>query len=302
MNYELGVALSLASMLCFASNILIVRTAAAHMHPDSGFFIVLGINVLAGLVLFGGELMARATPFVMNWKMAAWFAFGGTLGAFLGRRVLIDAVALLGPVRASVFHSSAPVPTLLFAWIMVGEVLGAYEIMLMAMVLAGLWITQPPQSDTSVSTADRTRINRGAILATVAITGFAASNAVRGFAVRQWDEAFFGALAGALAASVLQVLTTRNWPKVADGFRKADRVGYLAFVGSGLATLGGAVLLITAAKHMEITLAVLITHTTPIVVFPVSVFLLRSKDRVTGRMLAGVILVLAGITLLAFRR
>jgi DME family drug/metabolite transporter len=301
MQYELGVALSLASMLCFAFNIMVVRTAVARLHPDSGFFIVLAVNVVAGALIFTGELLARTTPFVMQWREAAWFAFGGMLGAYLGRRVLLDAVAALGPARASVFHSCAPVPTLLFAWIMVGETLGLYELALMAMVLAGLWITQPPPSDTTVTDADRVRIRRGALLAVVAITGFAASNAVRGYAVRIWNEPFFGALVGAMAAFVLQVVTTRNWPKVIQGFRESRQYGYLAYFASGLATLGGAILLISAARHMEITLAVLITHTTPVVVFPVSVFVFKNREGLKPRTFVGVLLVLAGITLLAIR-
>lgn len=301
MNYELGVALSLASMLCFATNILISRYAMARMPVDSGFFIVLGVNVLAGGALFLAELGLRESAFTFRPREALYFATGGVVGAYMGRRMLFETVRRLGPARTSVFHSCAPVPTLLFAWLIVGETLGLYELVLMAIVLVGLWITQPPGGDASVSRADRASLRLGALLGILTITGFGASNAIRGFAMRSWNEALFGALLGAAAALLMQALVTRDWPRILRGFREAPRAGWLLYAAGGVATLGGAYFLISATRHMEIALAALITHTTPIVIFPFSVFVLKNGEGLTQRTFAGVALVLAGITLLAFR-
>jgi drug/metabolite transporter (DMT)-like permease len=52
---------------------------------------------------------------------------------------------------------------------------------------------------------------------------------------------------------------------------------------------------------MEIGLAVLVVHSTPLVIFPVSVFLLRNREEVTGRTVMGAVLVLSGILLLSLR-
>jgi len=300
-NPELGVALSLASMLCFAVNILISRYAIARMPVESGFFIVLGVNILVGGTLFLAELWLRTTPFVFHWKESLYFAAGGVVGAFLGRRLLFDTVRLIGPARTSVFHSCAPVPTLVFAWILLGETLGWYELALMAVVLVGLWITHPAQKDASFSRADRATLRRGAIVGLLTITGFGASNALRGYAIRAWDEAIFGALLGASAALVMQTLVTRDWPDILRSFRKAPRSALLLYAAGGLATLGGAFFLIRASRHIEIALAALVTHTTPLVIFPYSVIVLRNGEGLTRRTFAGVALVLAGITLLAFR-
>ncbi len=301
MNPELGAALSLASMLCFAANILISRYAIRLLNVDSGFFVVLGINLVVGGALFLAEIALRDAPFVFRLRESLYFAAGGLVGAFLGRRLLFDTVRLLGPARASVFHSCAPLPTLVFAWIIVGETLGLYELMLMALVLAGLWITHPPDRDTSVSRADRATLRRGALLGMLTITGFGASNAIRGLAMRAWDEAMFGTLLGASTALIMQMLITRDWPKVIREFREAPRAGWLLYGACGLCTLGGAWFLISATRHIEIALAALITHTTPIVIFPYSVFVLRNGEGLTQRTFVGVALVLVGIALLAFR-
>ncbi len=131
----MGVAFALASMLCFATNILISRYAMARMDVDSGFFLVLATSVIAGLAAFAFELSWRAAPFVFQPWEALVFSGAGLIGAFLGRRLLYDTVRQLGPARTSVFHSCAPVPTLFFAWLIVGETLRAYELALMAIVI-----------------------------------------------------------------------------------------------------------------------------------------------------------------------
>ncbi|MGE0875794.1 MAG: DMT family transporter [Burkholderiales bacterium] len=301
MNPELGAALAIASMLCFASNMLISRYAMTRMPIDSGFFIVLSVNVVVCGAIFLVDLATRDAPFEFQAVPALNFAAAGLVGAYLGRRLLFEAVRLLGPARTSVFHSCAPVPTMVFAWLLVGETLGLYEISLMAMVLVGLWITQPPGRDMSVSRGDRASLRKGAIFGLLTITGFAASNAIRGHAVREWDEAMFGTLLGAAAALAMQAAMTRDWKRIAREFRAAPRSGLILYGAGGLATLGGAYFLISASKHIEIALAALITHTTPIVVFPFSVFVLGNGEGLTRRTFVGVALVLAGITLLTFR-
>src|SRR5579862_4443760 len=124
----MGVTFALVAMLCFSSNILFTRYAVARLPVDAGFFIVLATNILFPAVLFSVELALRSTPLVWNWKGAGMFAIGGVIGTFLGRRFLFDAVRVLGPSRASVFHSTAPAFALLGAWLLADERVGLYEI------------------------------------------------------------------------------------------------------------------------------------------------------------------------------
>ncbi len=83
--------------------------------------------------------------------------------------------------------------------------------------------------------------------------------------------------------------------------RSSERAAILLYVGCGVATSFGSIFVTLAMVHMEIGLAVLVVHTTPLVIFPVSVFVLKQKEQLSGRTLAGTALVLAGVAALTLR-
>ena len=298
----MGVALALVAMVFFASNILITRYAVARMPVDAGFFVVLATNILFPAVVFPFELAARAAPWSWDWKGAGLFVLGGVIGTFLGRRLLFDTVHLLGPSRASVFHSTAPAFALLGAWLLADERLGLYEIALMAVVWVGLWFTQPHAGASAGSSRlSAANVRKGMLAGLFTVAGFGIGNVLRGLAMRGWEEAVLGTLIASAAAFACQVVATRDWGKVAAQLRRADRTAFWLYIGCGVTTSLGSIFVSLAMARMEIALAVLVVHTTPLVIFPVSVFILKNREELTQRTLLGAFLVLSGIALLAFR-
>ena len=294
----MGVTFALAAMVFFSANILITRYAVLRLPVEAGFFIVLATNILFPAVLFAFELAARAAPWAWDWKGAGLFALGGVIGTFLGRRLLFDAVRLLGPSRASVFHSTSPAFALLGAWLLADERLGFYEIGLMMLVWLGLWLTQPR---TGGGTLSPENVRKGMLAGLITVAGFAIGNVLRGLAMRGWDEAVLGTVVSSSAAMVCQIVATRDWGRISSQLRGADRGALWLYVGCGVTTSLGAILVALAMKRMEIALAVLVVHTTPLVIFPVSVFLLKNREDLTPRTLIGAGFVLLGIALLCLR-
>jgi len=298
----MGVALALVAMMFFSANILITRYAVARMPVDAGFFIVLATNILFPAVLFPFELAARSAPWSWDWQGAGLFALGGVIGTFLGRRLLFDAVRLLGPSRACVFHSTAPAFALIGAWLLADERLGAYEIGLMAVAWVGLWFTQPHAgSSTAASRLSAANIRKGMLAGLFTVAGFGIGNVMRGLAMRGWEEAVLGTVVASVAAFACQVVATRDWGRIAAQIRRADRIALWLYVGCGVTTSLGSIFVSLAMTRMEIALAVLVVHTTPLVIFPVSVLVLKNREELTSRTLLGAFLVLAGIGLLALR-
>ncbi len=297
----MGITLALIAMVCFAANIFIARAAMTRMPLEPGFVVLLGVNVVFTAVVFAAEQLLRATPFVFQWKGAGWFVLSGVVGIFLGRRMLLDTIRTLGPARASILHSSSPVFTLAVAWFLVGEHLGAYELGLVTLVIAGLWTTQMPAGGGGAHVPSREALRRGAILGLLLIVGFGTGNAIRGLAMRTWNEAIFGSLVGTAAALLCQLASMRNWAKTFSELRTSDRRGVALFAASGIATACGSMFTTYAMGYIEIAIATLITFTSPLVVFPVSVFVFKNREGLSLRAAAGAAMVLAGIVLLALR-
>jgi drug/metabolite transporter (DMT)-like permease len=298
----MGVTLSLVSMLFFGSNILISRLAMARMSVELGFIVVLCVNIVTAGAVFAVEFLFREAPFVWHWKEAAIFALSGLAGTYLGRLFMFDMVRFLGPARSSVVHSAAPAFTLFFAWLLVGERLGRYELMLMILVIFGLWLTQPAEKGISADHRPRgAALRKGIFLGLATIIGFSLSNVFRGYAMRTWNEAVFGTLIASITALVLVLATTRDWRVAWRGIATADRRGIWLYAGCGVVTAAGAMFLVSAMQFMEISLAVLVTHTTPLLIFPVSLFVFHNREGLTRRTAFGAAMVLAGIALLALR-
>ena len=295
----MGITYALLAMLCFATNIVITRYAVVRLPVEAGFFIVLGTNVLFPAAVFGAELAIREAPYGWHWKGAGLFAIGGVIGTFLGRRFLFDTVKLLGPSRTSVFHSTAPAFALIGAWLLAGEILGAYEIALMAVVWVGLWFTQPRAGSLQSSAPEVLR--RGFIAGLLTVAGFGFGNVLRGLAMREWNEAALGTVIASVAALACQFAVTRNWERIGAQLRGADRKAIWLYVGCGVFTSLGSIFISLAMTRIEIALAVLVVHTTPLVIFPVSVFLLKNREELTPRTIAGALIVLGGIALLVLR-
>jgi drug/metabolite transporter (DMT)-like permease len=298
----MGVALALAAMVCFSANILITRYAVSRMSVEAGFFIVLATNILFPAALYPFELAARAQPWSWNWHGVGLFALAGFIGTFLGRRFLFDAVKILGPSRASVFHSTAPAFALIGAWLLADERLGWYELLLMGIVWIGLWFTQPragSKAGTEVLSGEALR--RGLFVGFMTVAGFGLGNVLRGLAMRDWQEAVFGTVISSVAAMACQIVATRDWGKIAAHYRAGDRQAVWLYIGCGVTTSLGAIFAAEAMRGMEIALVTLVIHTTPIVIFPVSVFVLKNREDLTPRTLVGALMVLAGIALLALR-
>ena len=298
----MGVTLSLCSMICFGSNILLSRLAMGRMSVELGFFLVLTVNILFASIVFAIEFLFRETPFVWHWREAGFFAAGGVIGTYLGRRFMFDMVRILGPARSSVVHSSAPAFTLASAWLLIGEKLGPYELMLMTLVIFGLWITQPAEKNKgSEHRPSGAVLTKGIVVGVLTVIGFSLGNVLRGYAMKTWNEAVFGTIVASTAALICQLAVTRDWPAAWRGIVASDRKGMWLFAACGIATAGGAMFLVSAMHFMEISLAVLVTHTTPLMIFPVSLFVFKNREGLSFRTAVGAGMVLIGIALLALR-
>ena len=132
----------------------------------------------------------------------------------------------------------------------------------------------------------------------IGAVSYAAGNVLRGAAVQTWNEPILGGLIGASVGLVLHFFTSSNTRHFWGILKSADRRGLLLYILSGIMTITGQICVIASFWYMPVSLANLIALSTPILVTPMSYFLLRNQEGITLRTIFGSTLVLSGITII----
>ena len=279
---------------------IVARYAARRVPLAAGFVVTLAFNVIVGSALLGVELVRRGGIPPPSSAAVASFVGAGLLTTFLARWFFYACVARFGPARASLVHISSPLVTALLGFAFLGERLAPVVVAAMIVVTAGLAAVGVKPGDLAKPVAGGARIT-GFGLAAGASVGYAVGNLMRGHAIGLWDEAIAGTLLGAAAAFGLQLVVTAMSK---DGFGpilRADRRGLALYAAMGATTIVAQAFTIAAMAHAPVSIVALITLSTPLVVFPFSLLVLRNEERIGGLTIAGALLALGGIAVIVLR-
>lgn len=295
-----GELLALAAMLMFAANILVTKLASGRLDVGVGFVISVVVNLLFAALVFALELGLRASPPAWDPLGIALFMLAGACSTYLGRFFFFEAIARLGSARASLFHVSSPAFTAVIAWLFIGEALRWPTVLAIAATIAGLLLVTVPagwsrRGDGATSAGLRSWLTSGLAIGAGATLAYSVGNVLRGASVRQWNEPIAGALLGAVAAIVLQlVLGKRNRSLLRD-LHAGDATAIRLYALGGVLTISAQMCMIASMRHIPIAIATVITLCTPLVVMPVSYWVLRNQERIGAATLAGAALTLAGM-------
>ena len=313
-----GYLLSGSALVLFAGGTMVTKAAAQRIDLGLGFLIATIINVFFAALVLGVQLALRAGPLEWNAQSMWLFVMAGGFSTYLGRWFFYESVVRFGPARASVFQVSSPLFTALVAWLVLGESLALQSLAAVALTIAGLILvsfssTKMPDATPAAAPVRRAvaasrlgSIKRYA-LGSVLAMGLASSlaygigNVLRGSAIRAWHEPVLGALLGALAGLGLHLIFSRDKAALASRLRSADRRGILIFTMLGVTTITAQMCTIAAMRYIPVAIAALVTLCSPLLVFPLSYWLLKNSDKVTGRTVLGCALALLGIVMIVLR-
>ena len=309
----LGFLLSVGALLLFTVAILVTKVASSRIQLGLGFLIATVVNVaFAGLALlvqlaFRGDAVA--------WNPAAFWLFvaAGAFSTYLGRWFFYESVVRFGPAKASIFQVSSPLFTALIAWSLLSERLTARVLLGMLFTIAGLmmvayqpgFLSRSRIGASDIPAAGTTMHSR--LLGSVFLLGLGSSlaysigNVLRGSAVRAWPEPLLGAWLGAVSGLVLHLVFTSGRAGLVARLQGADRKGVWLYVLIGVSTISAQVCVIASMQFIPLSVATLVTLCTPILVFPLSHWLLKSGEQFTPLMLAGSALALSGIFIIVTR-
>ena len=286
--------------MLFSASILLARLAAFRVPLATGFVVTLAVNTLFGALLLAAELARRGALAPADPAGVGAFVLAGLCSTFLARWLFYACVEAYGPARASLFQLTSPLVTALLGFAFLGERLSWVVVAAMITVTIGLAIVATSPRDL-VAPVKAARRYAAAGLGAGASAGYAVGNVLRGYGIARWDEAIAGTLIGAVAALALQLALTAM---SRDGLRpllRADRRGVALYAAIGVTTVSAQVLTIAAMALAPVALVALITLSTPLVILPFSLTVLRRDERIGLRMLAGTLLAVGGIAVIVLR-
>jgi drug/metabolite transporter (DMT)-like permease len=294
---SLGVVLALGATVTFSGAILLSTIGSRHLNSDAGALLSGATNVPVGLLLLLLQLAVADGPSLPTWRGAVGFAAGGLCGTFLGRWLFFSTIRMLGPTRATVFQTLSPLAAALLAWAFFGEHLPWAGRLGMLLAIAGLVLMSPrrPVHDAIPGKGTSTRIALAFGLGSA--VAYAASSLFRDNALQHWNEPLAGALLGALAGLFALTLTARKRLSAVRAQIRAHPTSARHFVGVGALQIMAQAQLIASLNHIPVALAVLLTSCTPLLVMPLSHWLLRRDETLNGRTVTGVIVTCTGVAL-----
>ena len=310
-----GELLALAAMLMFATNILVTKAASNRLNVGAGFVISVTVNLLFAAVVFALQLALRADAFRWDAAGILLFMLAGACSTYLGRWFFFEAIARLGPAKASLFHVSSPAFTVIVAWLFLGEALPLSTLLAIIATIIGLFLVSAPPGAlrmlsrglgtggvaASAGTRMKTWLASGFAVGIGATLAYSVGNVLRGASVRQWNEPIAGAMLGALAAIALHLVIGSSHRSFVRAVFAADRTGVRLYALGGVLTICAQMFMIASMRHIPVAVATVITLCTPLVVIPASYWLMKNQERLGLATLIGAAITMGGVVAIVMR-
>jgi len=309
----LGETLAFVALVLFASNLIATKAAANRIGIELGFLIAVAVNVACSAALLAVHSATRDDALLWNWHGFLLYLLAGAFSTFLGRWFLFEAVVRFGPARASIFQISAPLFTVVIAWVVLGEQLAPSALGGIALTIAGLFLVvyipgvfsrkpaQPTasQGDTgSRIPALQWMLRSSVVLGIGAGLAYAAGNVTRGAALHAWNEPILGGLLGAVSGLCLHLLRSQKLGQLVHDLRHARKSGVALFALSGTLNIVAQILVIYSLRHIPVSISTLITSCVPLLVIPASHWVFPNQETITSRTVLGTLIAISGIAII----
>jgi drug/metabolite transporter (DMT)-like permease len=298
----LGGSLALLSMLTYGSCMVLISVGMRNMRSEPGSLLAAAAGVPIGVLISSFQLAWGGVVPGFNALTVTAFALAGIFSTYLGRWLVFKSIERIGPSGASALQSTSPLLTALFAWVFLGEAIGWMGVFGITLAILGLMAMslglQKRASDQG-SAAGKGRAGQAMVWGSLAFgiassVAYSGSHIFRGSAVRVWNEPLLGATIGAAAGFLVLLLASRT---KLEGYRLeilANPRGAALFAGIGALQFFAQSLVIASMKYIPVSVAALIYMCTPLVVMPLSYFVLRNHEKLNWVMVLGILITLCG--------
>lgn len=253
-----------------------------------------GTGLILSLVAAVGVYLALVPLGDPHWELLTGpaivaFIVGGLTGNAIGRRWSFVSVELLGASRSSAIRGISPLITAVLAVLLYGEVVSAVRwAAILAIVVGAVLVTWQPGSDR------HEWLGVGVLYAFGAAAGYGLRPVFIKYGLDIADTPLAAGLIGSVAALAYSV-----WREDRAGIRitRFDAPFWLFLVSAVIGALGMASL-VFALSAGEISFVYPLSSSAPLFAVLFTALMLRGVEQLTGRVIAGSALIVAGVALL----
>lgn len=277
-------ALALAGALCSASATILIRQGLGHSNPYAGFW----INLLVGLI---GIWMATwfLVP-VSDFHVSAlpFFIASGLLGTVAGRFLRFLSIDKVGAPVAAAINNLNPFISTGLAIVLLGErvtlpIIAGTSVIVLGTILLSLSGRYVGFRPAQLAYPFLSAFCFGAV-AIVRKLGLTHAHPVFGFAVN---------VTTAFIAFTAYLIASRNLPSL-----RCDARSWRYFLAAGVTENAGVLLGLIALGLGQVSVVTPLNGTSPLFVLVLSYVYLRGIERLSGRIVLGTLLIVAGVFLL----
>lgn len=260
MAIPLGQFLAVLSAICFAASSVFIAKGAKGGGDRGVIFSALVTLVFAlvlWLVIDGGQLPAENN--LELWWGLFWFAMAGLLSVVIGRTLVYASIRKLGVTRSSAVKKATPFFSVLFALIILEELLGLWNWVGVA-TMAFAFILLSWKSFQKLSAAERA-ITPDAIDYTWGLGGavvYALSYICRKLGLEFIASPAFGTMISALIGFFSFVVLAFFSTRYRDHFRNLFRNLNIWLVLAAIAISSGQILIFAALFHEAVAVVIMI--------------------------------------------
>jgi drug/metabolite transporter (DMT)-like permease len=249
------------------------------------------------LIVLNVILFREPLPFSAGSSRWIWLSLSGIIGLSLGDAFLFQSLVSVGTRLGSLLLSLAPIFGSIIAWIFFGEVLSLMQITGIVLALAGIaWVVasheEPPDTP-------RGHTRRGVIFGILAGLGQAVGLVLS----KQGMSGGFSPFQANAIRMLAAVSFTWVWTIVAgkagrtfQELRGKPRILGLLALGALIGPVLGVSSSLLAIQHVEIGIASTLIALTPVIILPISYFVL--KEKIGWQAIVGTLLAIAGVAIL----
>jgi drug/metabolite transporter (DMT)-like permease len=301
---------ALGTAFCWAGSSLSFTAAGKRIGsvPLNLIRLVMAMAMLSVFVwIFRGRLLPTDAS-RDNWL---WLSLSGLAGFTFGDLFLFRALVLLEARLTMLVMALCPPMAALIAWAAIGEALGPWSWLGIAMTVAGVaWVVTERHDESSgsvvaqrgiVAPRDRRAGPRvaplGLAFALLGALGQAVGLVLSKIGIGGYDAAAgtqIRIIAGIVGFAAM-FTAARWWPRVAGAMRRPSGLG-LAMLGSALGPFIGVTLSLVAVRNAQTGVAATIMAISPIILIPASAII--HKERITWRAVSGAVLAIGGVAML----